>query len=201
MKVGSNLARVVGGLRQRQQLRLLDQIDLVEDQQLRLPHLVELRQQRLGFVVEALLGVDQHRDDVGVVRAAPGRRDHGAVEPPPRRENARRVDEDELRAALHRDAAHQRARRLHLGRDDRDLAADQRIDQRRFAGIGRADQRDEAAARGFAASAQPSKRSVCTPSRLSIAAAAACSATRLERPSPSAGSLFGSVTATRNSGS
>ena len=202
MKVASNLRRVVRRLRQRQQLRLLDQIDLVEDQHLRLPDLFELLQQRLGVVVEARLGVDQHRDDVGVVRAAPGGRHHGAVEPPPRRENSRRVEEHELGAALHRDAAQQRARGLHLGRDDRDLAADQRIDQRRFAGVGRADQRDEAAARGVAGGArQPSARSVFTPSRLSMAAAAACSATRLERPSPSAGSLLGSTTATRNSGS
>ena len=39
----------------------------------------------------------------------------------------------------------QRARRLHLWRDDRDLLADQRVDQRRLAGIGRADHRHEAA--------------------------------------------------------
>ena len=61
--------------------------------------------------------------------------------------------------AFHRDAAQQRARGLHLGRDDRDLAADQRVDQRRFAGIGRADQRDEAAARaGFAVAGVVSHR-------------------------------------------
>ncbi len=40
-----------------------------------------------------------------------------------------------------------------------------------------------------------------TPSRDSSAAAAACSAARLERPSPSAGINSGSSTATRNSGS
>ena len=39
-----------------------------------------------------------------------------------------------------------------------------------------------------------------TPSRVSIAAAAACSAARLERPIPSAGASFGTSTATRNSG-
>ena len=38
------------------------------------------------------------------------------------------------------------ARRLHLRRDDRQLAADQPVEQRRFAGIRRADQRDIAAA-------------------------------------------------------
>ena len=40
---------------------------------------------------------------------------------------------------------------------------------------------------------QPSARSAFTPSRLSMAAAAACSAARLERPSPSAGSRLGSI--------
>ena len=39
-----------------------------------------------------------------------------------------------------------------------------------------------------------------TPSRVSIAAAAACSAARLERPIPSAGGLLATSTATRNSG-
>ena len=47
--------------------------------------------------------------------------DHGAVEPPPRRKNSRRIDEDELRHALDGDAAHERAGGLHFGRDDRDF--------------------------------------------------------------------------------
>ena len=50
------------------------------------------------------------------------------------------------------------ARGLHLGRDDRDLGADQRVDQRRFADIRRADQRDEAAASVRVRPAQPSRR-------------------------------------------
>src|SRR3979490_3217768 len=45
-------------------------------------------------------------------------------------------------------AGAQPPRRLHLARHDRDLGADQRVDQRGFADIGSADQRDEAAARG-----------------------------------------------------
>ena len=145
-----------------------------------------LSQDRVVVLVDALCGVDQQRDEVGILRAAPGGADHGAVEPPARREDAGRIDEDELRRARDRDAAHQRARRLHLGRDDRDLGADQRIEQRRFAGIGRADQRDEAAARARGApvidSAQPLRRPALTPSRDSMAAAAACSAARFERP-------------------
>src|ERR1019366_2172413 len=49
--------------------------------------------------------------------------------------------------SFERDAADQRTGGLHLVRDDGDLGADQCIEQRRLAGIGRADQRDEAAAR------------------------------------------------------
>ncbi len=138
----------IGLLGERQQLGLLHQIDLVEDQELARRDVAEPAEDRVGLLVDAALGVDQQRHDVGVMRPAPGRRHHGAVEPAARRENARRVDEDELRTALHGDAAHQRARRLHLRADDRHLAADQRVDQRRLADIGRPDQGDESAAGG-----------------------------------------------------
>ena len=77
---------------------------------------------------------------------APGRRDHRPVEPPLRLENARRIDQQDLRFAMDRDAHQPRARRLRLGADDRDLLPDQRIDQRRLARIGRADHRDKARA-------------------------------------------------------
>ena len=50
------------------------------------------------------------------------------------------------RRAFDCDAEHRRPGRLRLLRDDGDLGADQRIDQRRLAAIRRADQRDEAAA-------------------------------------------------------
>ena len=95
-----------------------------------------------------------------------------------RLEDAGRVDEDDLRVAVRGDAAHDGARRLHLVGDDRHLGADQLVDQRRLAGIGRADQRDEArmgrrrCLPGGLAHAPVS----CfqTPSRRRIAAAAAC---------------------------
>ena len=110
-------------------------------------HLGQLVEDRLRLLIEAALRVDQQADDVGIVRAAPGVRHHGAVEPASGREDAGRIDEDSCELPDDRDAAHQRARGLHLVGDDRDLGADQRVDQRRFAGVGRADQRDEAAAR------------------------------------------------------
>ena len=132
-------------------------------------HVGELAEDRLGLLVDPLLGVDQQRHDVGVVRAAPGGRHHRAVEPAPRREDARRVHQHELRVADDRDAAHQRARGLHLAADDRDLGADQRVGQRRLAGVRRADQRDEAAAPSSGGDVHRVSRSairVCTPSRV-----------------------------------
>ena len=107
----------------------------------------KLGEDRFGLLVDPRLGVEQHADEIGVVRPAPGGRHHGAVEPPLRREDAGRIDQDDLGVVVDHDAADQRAGGLHLARDDGDLGADQRIDQRGLADIGRADQRDEAAAR------------------------------------------------------
>lgn len=106
-----------------------------------------LGEDRLGLLVDAGFGVEQHANEIGVVRPAPGGGDHGAVEPTLGQEDAGRVDQDDLRVVLDDDAADQRARGLHLARDDRDLRPDQRVDQRGFADIGRADQCHEAAAR------------------------------------------------------
>ncbi len=71
-------------------------------------------QNTLGFCIDADLRVQQDADEIGVMRAAPGGRDHGAVEAALRREDAGRVDQDDLRLALDHDAADQGARGLHL---------------------------------------------------------------------------------------
>ena len=135
-------------LGERKQRRAFDQVDLVEDQHLRLPHIwraasriasVSSSSPRLASISTPTRSASCAPPQAVVTMARSSRR-FGA-------KDARRVDEDELRVALDRDAADQRARGLHLVRDDRDLGADQRVDQRRLAGIGRADQRDEAAAR------------------------------------------------------
>ena len=100
------------------------------------------------------------------------------------------------------DAADQRARGLHLARDDGDLGPDQRIDQRGLADIGRADQRDETAARGTRAPrfVQPSLPPP-TPSRSIITEAATFSAARLLPPMAFADASPGRSTATRKCGS
>ena len=165
----------------------------------------KLVQDRVGLLVDAGFGVEQHADEIGVMGAAPGGGDHGAVEPSLRREDAGRIDQDDLGVVLDHDAADQRARRLHLARDDGDLGADQRVDERGLADIGRADQRDEAAS-GLAGRApgvaiQLSLLPPPTPSRSIITDAATFSAARLEPPTPSAGASPGRSTATRNCGS
>src|SRR5258705_2147715 len=137
---------LVGLLSQRQQCGFLHQVDLVEEQHLALRYGGEAVEHAASFGIDPTFGIDQHAYDVGIARARPGGRDHGALEPALGCENARRVDEHELRIALDRDAPQQRARGLDLVRDDRDLGANQSIDERRLAGIGRTNQRDEAAA-------------------------------------------------------
>ena len=200
---------LVGGLRQLQQLFLGDDIDLVDDQDLGMIDGRHLAEDRLGLLVDPLAGVEQHADEVGVMRPGPGGRHHGAVEPSLRHEDAGRVDQDDLGVVVDHDAADQRAGGLHLARDDGDLGADQRIDQRGLADIGSADQRDKAAARrsrcnvaiGVLPWVHPSLLPPPTPSRSIITDAATFSAARLLPPTPSAGSRPGKSTATRNCGS
>ena len=206
MKVSSKAQAVVGGLGQRQQFFARHQVDLVQHQDFRVRTVASFVQDRLGLLVDAALGVEQHADEIGVMRAAPCRRHHRAVEPALGREDAGRIDQDDLRVVFDHDAADQRARGLHLARDDRDLGADQRVDQRRLADIGRADQRDKAAARRAGDARHPRRRHPSllpppTPSRAIITEAAAFSAARLLPPTPSAGASPGSSTATRNCGS
>ena len=139
------LCGLVGVVRQAQQRLFGNEIDLVEHQQFRRLDVTEPAQNILRLFIEPLARIDDDADEIGLVRSTPGRRHHGAVESPSRRENAGGINEDQLRTVLDGDFADQRARRLHLVRDDADLRTDQRIEQRRFAGVGRADQGDEAA--------------------------------------------------------
>jgi hypothetical protein len=95
--------------------------------------------------IEALAGVEQHAYQIGVMCAAPRRRYHGAIQPPFRQKNTGRIDQNDLSVVFDHDAADQRARGLHLARDNRYLGADERVDQRGFADVGSADQRHKPA--------------------------------------------------------
>jgi len=88
------LGLFIADLGQQQQRVSRHQIDLVEDQNFRWLDVGEPGEQRFRLLVDALARVDQHADQIGLVRAAPCRRHHGAVETPLGSENPRRVDED-----------------------------------------------------------------------------------------------------------
>src|SRR6202020_3652960 len=121
---------------------------------------------------------------VSIGRGAPGGSNHRPVEAAPGREQAGRVDEHDLRLASGQDPAHGRAGGLRLAGDDRDLLTDQRVDEGRLAGVGRADDGDEPAS-GLAHVAPQRSRKAC---------AAACSAARLELAAPTSGSKPSRVT-------
>ena len=158
-------------------------------------HARELRQDGVGLFIDACACIEQHADQVGVVGSTPGGRDHGAIEPPLRREDAGRIDQNDLGVVFDDDAADECSGGLHLARDDRDFRADQRVDESGLADIGRSYQRNETA---------PGRRAGLahfTPSRAIIADAAAFSAARLLPPTPSEASSPGNSTATRKRGS
>ena len=135
---------LIGGLGKRQQFFARDQVDLVQHQDFLVINGCQPGEDRVGFLVNAFARIEQHADQIGIVRPTPCRRHHRAVEPPLRREDSGGVDQNDLRVVFDHDAADQGAGGLHLARDDRDLGADQRVDQRGLADIGGADQRDEA---------------------------------------------------------
>ena len=149
MKVRSKATRSIGLLGERQQRFGLHPVDLVEDQHLRLA--AQSRACRACASASPLMprSASISTSTTSASLAPPQAVvDHRLVEPAARLEDARRVDEDDLRVVVRGDAAHDGARRLHLVGDDRDLRADQPVDQRRLAGVRRADQRDEAGAGG-----------------------------------------------------
>ena len=138
--------------RQAQQGFGLDLVDLVDRQ--RHPHplpcaVLQRRQDRLAAFGQAAVRLDQQHHQIGIGGTAPGRSHHGAVEPAARAEQARRVDKHDLSRACHRHAANAGAGGLHLVGDNRDLGPDHAVQERRFPGIGFADQGDKAAA-GYA---------------------------------------------------
>ena len=168
----------------RQQAAALDQINLVQHQ----PHAAR---QFAGDLAHALgharLRIDQKHDEIGILCPDPGGGDHRAVEFSFGFEDARRVDQQDLRFALHQNAEHAEAGRLRLRADDRQFRAGQPVQQRRFARVRRADDGREPAA-GHAVNAPSS------------ASAASRSAARLDEPAPLAAAAPARASTT-NSGS
>ena len=192
------LCGLVGGGRQLQKRWFAYPIDLVDHKDFGSLYLTQPRKNVGCNLIEPMLGVEHAGGDICVLDTRPGARHHCTVEPSPGCEDTRRVDEDELRAPRDCNPAQRRTCRLGFVRNDRDLVADKRVDQGRLADVRGTNDRNEPAAALFLRH-QP--RSALTPAWVSMAAAAACSAARFERPRPSAGASWGSSTITRNSGS
>ena len=98
---------------------------------------------RRSSFLERLRGVGHEQQQVALFQ----RRAHGVhqalVERRIRLVNARRIDEHDLRFGRRDHALNGGAGGLRLVRHDRDLLPHQRVQQRRFAGVGPADDRDE----------------------------------------------------------
>ena len=123
-------------------------VDLVEDDDLGFGPLGQRLDQRLDALGQPRFRIDDQCDHVRILGTAPRRRDHRAIEPAARIEDAGRVDQQDLALALDRDAHQADAGGLRLRADDRDLLPDERVDEGGLAGIGRADHGDEAATLG-----------------------------------------------------
>ena len=131
-------------LHERQQLVLLQEIDLVQEHEaLRVRVLFFLVGDQFDDVLialpEFLRGVDDERDDVRFRERGSDVIHHPHVEAMQRLVHARRVQKRDLppRVVEHADDAI--ARGLRLVRHDRDLVPQHAIEQRRFAGVGTTD--------------------------------------------------------------
>ena len=180
----SGLVKALGKLKQHGRF---DQIDLVENQKNRARFaLACVFGQPLddipGVGVKALFGIDHQHHHIGLFGAAPGCSHHRPVKTLLGRENARRIDENDLGVADHRNAEDPVAGGLDLRRDDCHLGPDQAVDQSRFTGIRRAEHGDIAATHVFRRTHD--RFSSISPKST---AAAACSAARLLVPDPVAG--------------
>ena len=143
----SKATLLVGCRGERQQRLALDPVDLVEDQDLRLADVLQpvrgWRRRRRQMPRSASISSSTTSASLAppqaVVTMARSSRRCGRKMPGVSTKTICALSCDG-------DAAHDGAGRLHLVGDDRHLGADQLVDQRRLAGIGRADQGDEAGA-------------------------------------------------------
>ena len=130
-------------LHDRQEARLLHQVDLIEDQddrRLQVPHQVG---DELVAFAGRLARIHHEADDVHFAHRFDGGVHHLHVHPVERTVNARRIDEHDLGVRVVAHAVNPRPRRLRLVGDDGELGADDPVEQRRLAGIRTADERDE----------------------------------------------------------
>ena len=108
----------IGFFRQFQKLVPGHQINFVQYQQSRLANCFQPFKDFNNRLGNAAFGINQQAHHIGILGAAPGGLDHGAVKPAPWIEDARRVDEYDLGLALHGNSPDQRPGGLHLVGDN-----------------------------------------------------------------------------------
>ena len=83
--------------------------------------------------------LNQQHHNISIRRATPSGGDHGAVQATTWLKQARRVDKNDLRRALHRHPTNTRAGGLHLMGDNRYLGTHHAVQQGRFTCVGLSD--------------------------------------------------------------
>ncbi len=147
---GEDLAGCVelGGERERPgRARAVEAIDLVDRHGDRDAGGAQRGRDEAVAGTDALLGVEHEERGVGLGELVLDAVLHPLRQRVARALDARQVDEDDLRLAVRDDAADGAPGRLRLVGDDRDLAPDHRVDERRLADVRPAGERDEAGAR------------------------------------------------------
>ena len=136
-------------LHHRQELHLLDEVDLVEDGEALGLGVAEHVDDVLVAAAERLAGVPDHGHDVGLGHRGADVVHHPDVELVQRLVDAGGVEEGDLAAlGIVEDADDAVTRRLRLGRDDGDFVSEDAVQQRRLAGVRAADDGHDARFRG-----------------------------------------------------
>ena len=196
-KISAKSNSLLVAVDQRQKLRLLDLVHFIQEQKdgpVEAADPFDGETGRRGRMPAEASTIERKNVDAfeGVLQFV----HHLAAEGVFRLVDAGRVDENDLRVVAIQDALNAIARGLRLGRNDGDFAADERIDERGFAGVGAADNGDES---GFEGIGQRYCTSIelaafwILPGRNSSTGAIAAAAVRAagpRRPPPNAGDQF-----------
>ena len=130
-------------LHDRQQLRLLDEVDLVQDQQERRTSVLHQVEHEAVALPRRLRHVHDEAEHIDLANRVDRGVDHPHVHPVQRAVDARRVEVHHLGIGVVSDPQNPRPRRLGLVGHDGELAADQAVQQRRFPRIRPADEGHE----------------------------------------------------------
>ena len=113
-----------------EELVLGGNIDLVQNQHLGLWSVLQPFDNPFHLGAKACFGINDQKDNIGILCATPSRLNHGAVKAAVRFKNTRRIDQHHLCIAVQCNPHQARTRGLSLGTNNRDFLADERIYKR-----------------------------------------------------------------------